>query len=67
MDKLIPIASIEKSFRNSGGKRVSRNSKVLLKNYIEEHLETICKKIVRITMNARRKTVLIRDVKIVID
>ncbi len=67
MKKEIPIVSIERILKRVGAERISRKGKRLLRDYIEEYTEKISEKVIRVTKHAKRKTVRVEDINIVMD
>ncbi len=63
----ISLSSIEKIIKNNGIKNISKKAKIILRDYIEEYLDNISVKIVRIAKHDGRRTVLERDVEIIIN
>ena len=66
VEKLLPLAAMEKILKRSGAERVSDKAKVALKQVIEERAEEISQKAIKFAMHAGRKTVKAGDIKLAV-
>ncbi len=67
MERLIPLASMEKVLRKSGAFRVSDDAKTALKELIEKHAAEISMRAVKFANHAGRKTVKAEDIELAIN
>ena len=66
VEKLLPLAAMEKILKKSGAERVSDKAKIALKNVIEEKAEEISQRAIKFAMHAGRKTVKAGDIKLAV-
>lgn len=64
MEKILPLAAMEKLLKRCGAPRVSEDAKTAMKEVLEEDGDRIGKKAVEIALHAGRKTVQGGDVKL---
>ena len=65
MNNSIPLAAIERIFSKAGARRVSKEAKLTFRNYIEHEAGKLAEKILRLTINANRKTVRADDMIVI--
>ena len=66
VEKLLPLAAMEKILKKSGAERVSDKAKIALKQVIEEKAEEISQRAIKFAMHAGRKTVKAGDIKLAV-
>ena len=66
VEKLLPLAAMEKILKKSGAERVSDKAKVALKQVIEEKAEEISQKAIKFALHAGRKTVKAGDIRLAV-
>lgn len=66
VERLIPLAAMEKIMKEAGADRVGESAKVALKNIIEEKAEEISIRAIKFAMHAGRKTIKANDIKLAI-
>lgn len=64
MQKLLPLAAMEKLLKNAGADRVSEGAKIALKEMIEDIAEEISNHAIKLANHAGRKTVKAKDIKL---
>ena len=64
IEKILPLAAMEKLLKKSGAPRVSEDAKKILKDILEDYADNIGQKAVRIALHSGRKTVKAGDIKI---
>jgi DNA-binding protein len=64
VQKLLPLAAMERLLKNSGATRVSEEAKETLKDILEDYAEKIGAKAWEIAKHSGRKTVKSSDLKI---
>ena len=66
MERLIPLAAMEKILRNAGADRVADDAKMALKSLIEEKADEISSRAIKFALHAGRKTVKAEDIKLAV-
>ncbi len=64
MEKILPLAAMEKLLKKCGADRVSEDAKAAMKETLEDIGEKIGQQAVRIAQHAGRKTVKGSDIKL---
>ncbi|MFA4886757.1 MAG: histone family protein [Candidatus Nanoarchaeia archaeon] len=64
MEKIIPLAAMEKLLKKCGAGRVSEDAKQAMKDVLEDMGEQIGKRAVELAAHSGRKTVKSEDVKL---
>lgn len=63
-EKFLPLAAMEKILKRNGADRVSDNSKVAMREVIEEKASKIANRAVKFAIHAGRKTIKAEDIKL---
>ena len=66
VERLIPLAAMEKIMRQAGADRVADDAKAALKLVIEEKAEEISGRAIKFAVHAGRKTVKAEDIKLAV-
>ena len=66
MEKIIPLAAMEKLLKKCGAARVSEEAKEAMKEVLENYGEQIGEKAIRLAQHSGRKTVKGVDIKLAI-
>ena len=66
MEKIIPLAAMEKLLKKCGAARVSEDAKEAMKEVLENYGEQIGEKAIRLAQHSGRKTVKGADIKLAV-
>ena len=67
MKRILSLLTIEKIMKKNGAKYISRDAKIIMRNYIEDYLNDISRKIIKITKHSKRKIVKEKDTRIILE
>ena len=67
MERLIPLASMEKIMKDAGAERVADDAKIALKEIIEEKAREISERAAKFALHAGRKTIKSEDIKLALN
>ena len=64
VERLIPLAAMEKFMKQAGAERVSDSAKNALKEVVEDQAQKISQRAIKFALHAGRKTIKAGDIKL---